>query len=92
MIIFLINYCLTGSGISPKKKNTAVQVHDVYVVCILTCYGGYGKLAYYRHHEVEASRIYRQLAHESGNVFSCMHEPSLPPGDIAGAHFCYRVI
>ena len=25
-------------GISPKKKNTAVQVHDAYVVCILTCY------------------------------------------------------
>jgi hypothetical protein len=35
-------------GISPKKKNTAVQVHDVYVVFILACYERYGNLAYYR--------------------------------------------
>jgi len=48
MIIFLINYCVMEKGISLKKKNTAVQVRDVYVVCILTCYGRYGKLAYYR--------------------------------------------
>jgi len=27
-------------GISPQKKNTAVQVHDVYVVSILTCLKG----------------------------------------------------
>jgi hypothetical protein len=34
--------------------------------------------------EVEAHRISRQLAHESGKIVSLMHRPPLPAGDIPG--------
>jgi len=32
-----------------------------------------------------------QLAHEGGKVVSPMHQPPLPPGNIAGTHFCWRL-
>ena len=41
--------------------------------------------------EVEAPSIPRQSAHEGGNVVSPTHRPPLPPGDIPGTHFCYRL-
>jgi hypothetical protein len=34
------------------------------------------------------SRISRKSARESGKVVSPTHRPSLPPGEIPGAHFC----
>jgi hypothetical protein len=42
--------------------------------------------------EVEAPRISRQSAYEGGRVVSPMQRPPLPPGDIPGTHFCYRLI
>jgi len=30
----------------------------------------------------------RQSAHEGGKVVSPTHQPSLPPGNIPGSHFC----
>jgi len=37
------------------------------------------------------SQISRQSAHEGGKVVSRTHRPSLPPGNIPGTHFCYRL-
>jgi len=37
------------------------------------------------------SPIWRHLAHESGKVVSPTHRPPLPPGNIPGTHFCYRL-
>jgi hypothetical protein len=37
------------------------------------------------------SQISRQLAHEGGKVVSPVHRPHLPPGNIPGTHFCYRL-
>jgi hypothetical protein len=37
------------------------------------------------------SQISRKSAHEGGKVVSPMHRPSLPPGNILGTHFCYRL-
>jgi len=37
------------------------------------------------------SQISRQSAHESGKVVSHTHQPTLPPGNIPGTHFCYRL-
>jgi hypothetical protein len=37
------------------------------------------------------SQISRQLAHEGGKVVSLMYRPSLPPGNIPGTHFCWRL-
>jgi len=37
------------------------------------------------------SQISRQSAHEGGKVVSPMHRPPLPPGNIPGTHFCYRL-
>jgi hypothetical protein len=37
------------------------------------------------------SRISGQSAHEGGKVVSPTHRPSLPPGDIPDAHFCYML-
>jgi len=37
------------------------------------------------------SQISRQSAHEGGKVVSHMHQPALPPGNILGTHFCYRL-
>jgi hypothetical protein len=41
--------------------------------------------------EVEAPRISRQLAHVCGMAVSPMHWPPLPPGNIPGTHFCWRL-
>jgi hypothetical protein len=41
--------------------------------------------------EVEAPRISRQLAHESGKLVSATHLPPLPLEDAPGTHFCYRL-
>ena len=40
---------------------------------------------------VRGSQISRQSAHEGGKVVSLMHQPPLPPGNIPGTHFCYRL-
>ena len=37
------------------------------------------------------SQISRQSAHGGGKVVSPTHQPPLPPGDMAGTHFCYRL-
>jgi hypothetical protein len=37
------------------------------------------------------SQISRQLAHECGTVVTTMHWPPLSPGNIPGAHFCWRL-
>ena len=37
------------------------------------------------------SQISRQSAHEGGKVVSPTHRPPLPPGNIPGTHFCYRL-
>jgi len=36
-------------------------------------------------------QISRQSAHEGGNVVSLTHRPPLPPGNIPGTHFCWRL-
>jgi len=45
-----------------------------------------------RFQEVEAPRISIQSAHGGGKVVSLSHWPPLPPGDISGTQFCYRLI
>ena len=35
--------------------------------------------------------ISTQLAHEWDNVVSPTHRPPSPPGNISGAHFCYKL-
>jgi hypothetical protein len=37
------------------------------------------------------SQILRQSPHESGKVVSPSHRPPLPPGNIPGTNFCYRL-
>jgi len=37
------------------------------------------------------SQISRQSAHEGGKVVSPTHRPPLPPGNIPGPHFCWRL-
>ena len=37
------------------------------------------------------SQISRQSAHEGGKVVSPMHRLPLPPGNIPGIHFCWRL-
>jgi len=37
------------------------------------------------------SQISRQSAYEGGKVVSPKHRPPLPPGNIPGTHFCYRL-
>jgi len=37
------------------------------------------------------SQISRQSTHEGGKVVSPTHRPPLPPGNIPGTHFCYRL-
>ena len=37
------------------------------------------------------SQISRQSAHEGGQVVSPTHRPPLPPGNIPGTHFCWRM-
>jgi hypothetical protein len=37
------------------------------------------------------SQILRQSAHEDGMVVSPIHRTPLPPGNIPGTHFCYRL-
>jgi hypothetical protein len=37
------------------------------------------------------SQILRQSTHEGGKVVSPTHRPPLPPGNIPGTHFCYRL-
>src|SRR5215469_11764663 len=37
------------------------------------------------------SQILKQSAHEGGKVVSPTHRPPLPPGNIPGTHFCWRV-
>jgi hypothetical protein len=37
------------------------------------------------------SQILRQSAHEGGKVVSPTHRSPLPPGNIPGTHFCYRL-
>ena len=41
--------------------------------------------------EVEASRISRKSANESGEVVSPTHRPSLPTGKFPSTHFCSRL-
>ena len=41
--------------------------------------------------EVWGFHISRQWANEGGKVVSRTHRPPLPPGNIAGTHFCYRL-
>jgi len=36
-------------------------------------------------------QISRQSAHEGGKVLSPTHRPPLPPGNIPGTHFCWRL-
>jgi hypothetical protein len=40
---------------------------------------------------VWGSQISRQSAHKSGKVVSLTHRPPLPPGNIPGTHFCWRI-
>jgi len=40
---------------------------------------------------VWGSQISRQSAHEGGKVVSHTHRPPLPPGNIPGTHFCWRL-
>jgi len=37
------------------------------------------------------TQISRQSAHEGGKLVSPTHRPPLPPGNIPGTHFCYRL-
>jgi len=37
------------------------------------------------------SQISRQSAHEGGKVVSPIHRPPLPPRNIPGTHFCYKL-
>jgi hypothetical protein len=37
------------------------------------------------------SQISKQSAHEGGKFVSPKHRPPLPPGNIPGAHFCWRL-
>ena len=37
------------------------------------------------------SHVWRQLAHEDGKVVSPTHRLPLPPGNIPGTHFCWRL-
>jgi hypothetical protein len=37
------------------------------------------------------SQILRQSAHEGGKVVNPTHRPLLPPGNIPGTHFCWRL-
>ena len=37
------------------------------------------------------SQSSRQSAHEGGKVVSPTHRPCLPPGNIPGTHFCWRL-
>ena len=37
------------------------------------------------------SPISRKSAHEGSNVVSLTHRPPLPPGNIPGTHFCWRL-
>jgi hypothetical protein len=41
--------------------------------------------------KVWGSQISRQSSHESGKVISPTHRPPLPPRNISGTHFCYRL-
>ena len=34
---------------------------------------------------------FKKSAHEGGKVVSPTHQPPLPPGNIPGTHFCYRL-
>jgi len=45
-----------------------------------------------RFQEVEAPNISIQLAHGGGKVVSPPHQLPLPPGDISGTQFSYRLI
>ena len=36
-------------------------------------------------------QISRQSAHEGGKVVGPTHQPPLPPGNMPGTHFCYRL-
>jgi hypothetical protein len=36
-------------------------------------------------------QISRQSAYDGGKVVSPVHRPALPPGNIPGTHFCYRL-
>jgi hypothetical protein len=37
------------------------------------------------------SQILRQSTHKGGKFVSPTHRPPLPPGNISGTHFCYRL-
>jgi hypothetical protein len=37
------------------------------------------------------SQISRQTAQDGGKVVSLTHRPPLPPGNIPGTHFCWRL-
>ena len=58
---------------------------------------GKGKLSHYRPGQtlrvpgVWGSQISRQSAHEGGKVLSLTHRRSLPPRNLPGTHFCYRL-
>jgi len=41
--------------------------------------------------EVEAPKISRQSAHKGGKAVSHTHWLPLPPGDLPGTHFWYRL-
>jgi hypothetical protein len=45
----------------------------------------------FRLQEVEGRRIIRQSEHKCRKVVSRTYRPPLPPGDIPGTHFCYRL-
>jgi hypothetical protein len=42
-------------------------------------------------HAHRANRISRQSAYKCGKVVSPKHRPPLPPGNIPGTHFSYRL-
>jgi hypothetical protein len=44
-----------------------------------------------RAHEVKDPRIYRQSGQEGGKVVTSIHWAPLPPGDMLGTHFCWRL-